>query len=348
MTSADFRREVKQSLAGAYLFYGSEEYLKRHCLSLARKSTGTDGEGADFNLLRLSGEGKTLGEIAAALEDFFASPAFFSSQKLAEVHECMLLKPNDADLERLCGVLGSIRDDRENVLILYVNEQEFDPGTEKAPSKTFRALAKVLKPVSFEPESTAKLASWVERHFASDGISADPLLCSDLVSFSGHSMTALSQEVDKLSCYLLFYGRKELKREDISLVSSSVLEIDAFDFSNAILANDRTRAFAILGDMKGKKEDPLLILGSVSKIFSDLCLVKSLMNRGKQKDEIAKAIHLHEYPTSLRMRAAAGKSYEALSKAVSLCLDTDVKMKSTPHDKYLLLEMLVLELSFLK
>ncbi|MBE6565002.1 MAG: DNA polymerase III subunit delta [Ruminococcaceae bacterium] len=342
MNATEFRNAVKSGLAGGYLFYGSEEYMKRHCLSLAKKSVlGEDG--SDFGYVKLSGEGKSLSELASHLSDLFATPSF-TPCKLTELHECMLLKPSEADLSRFVSAMESIKNDKSNVFVLYTNEQELDAGSAKSPSKVFRALSACMTPVEFAKESGAKLTAWVNKHFASQGIAARADLCAELIDYSGHDMTTLADEIDKLCFYLLAHGRRELAREDIPLVACSYTEINAFDFSNALLARDRERVFAILSDMKGKKEEPVVILGGISKMFSEMCSVKALSDRGMQKAQIAKAVGMHEYAVSLRLKAVASRTYEELSKAVAACLETDIKLKSSSEDKYLLLELLVVRL----
>lgn len=341
MNAAEFRDEIKKGLSGAYLFYGDEEYTKAHSLSLARKSIGM----SEFNYNRISGEGKDIFQIISSLDEIFMTPSFMAEKKLTELQETMLLKPDETEIEHLCECVSRIKDDPFNVLIIYTNPQEFDSGAEKKPSKMLKALSGNLKAVYFPKETISRLAVWAGKHFEANGVKASSEICSILIDHCGKDMCLLSNEIDKTSYYVLENGRNEVTKDDIHNVCSTISEIDAFDFSNAILSGDNVRAFSILSYMKGRREEPVLILRSISKIFTDLCIVKSLMMKGLQKSEIAQKMKMHEYPVSLRMKAASGKQYGELSKAVRLCFETDRKIKSTPADKYLLIEMLIVRIS---
>ena len=69
MTEVQLRRELKEGLCGAYLFYGDEEYLKNFYLSAARRHTsGEDGDdGLNSYKIRAEAGDFRLGELCDAV-----------------------------------------------------------------------------------------------------------------------------------------------------------------------------------------------------------------------------------------------------------------------------------------
>ena len=115
-----------------------------------------------------------------------------------------------------------------------------------------------------------KLAEWVGKHFAHNGVSASPAFCATMLAFCGHSMFALANEVDKLSFYALSGGKTEATEADMRKVCTPAVEYDAFAFANALMDSNRELALAILADYKFRRMDPIAVLGNILRVFCDM------------------------------------------------------------------------------
>ena len=336
MTPNEFRTELKK-LRGGYLFCGEEDYLKRHYLSTLRKTVLDEGD--VFNHIVLGGENYSPERLFAAIE----SLPMMAEKKLIEVNSLYISSMSESELEALSSVLIRLPEYEYNVLVLYTEPDEFDIGTKKAPSKEFKLLSECLTPVVFEKETPSRLASWVAKHFASELIVAPPDTVTLLIDRCGCDMYALSNEIDKLSCYLKAQSREKLTLDDVNTVCGERKEIAAFDFANAILDGSVTKAFSVLDEMKKQKEKPEIILGSISRVICDLEIIKYSTENGISLPDVAKKLKLHEYKASLYAKSASRTTVERLRELSEKCYEADLLIKSSKLDNYVILEQLVVE-----
>lgn len=339
MNAADYRRLLKAGLSGAYLFCGREEYMKRFCLSETRSNITEDRSLAVFNIIRFSGSDSdfSFGRIADAL----SSPPFFCRRKLTELHDLDFSSLGENDFLEFLHLISKMADSDDNILIIYTADGEFDAGTEKRRTKLYEQLSQSLTVVEFDNETPAKLAAWLGRHFLAEGIAAEPAQFHALIVRCGCAMYTLSGEAAKLCAYIHADGRRSLTDADIKLVTCANTEQEEFAFSNAVLDGDTGRAFRIMAEFKAKKEKPELILAGISSVLCGLKLIRVLSGAGLSTRDIAAKTKIHEYKVGLYQKCLRRRSDEELDMLLSLCGDTDLKIKSTGLDSYMLIDRMI-------
>ncbi|MBE6671045.1 MAG: DNA polymerase III subunit delta [Ruminococcaceae bacterium] len=340
MTPTEFGKLIKTDFHGIFLFYGEEQYLKQYYLKLAQKNTCGDGTGS----VVLSGEGQSLSVLCQTVMETASMPSMDMSKRFINIYDVEWKKASEDDLAFLEDCLSVLKEYDDVVVVFDTRPENFDAGTEKKPSKLFARLNKILTTVGFVKESPAKLASWIQKHFSASKVSADMNVCNMLVKYCGRDMTTLNNEISKLTYYVLQNGRNTVTESDIHIVSSIVNEIDAFDFSNAIIAGDSERAFSILNEMKLHKEAPEVILGSIMKTYSEMYTVKILAESGIAQADISKKTGIHEYRVGIYSQRVKSLSKNGLQKAISLCHEADLKIKSFSFDSYDTLDILLIKL----
>ncbi len=341
MTPNDFGKLLKNDLHGIFLFCGEELYLKQHYIKLARQKASSD----NTNIYSLSGEGLSLSDVCRMIMDTASMPSMDMSKRFIHVYQICWEKIKEDDYAFFEDCANELKDYTDVVIIIDTLPQNFDAGSEKKPSKLFTKINKFIPCVFFAKETPARLAVWVQKHFAANKISADIDVCNALINYCGRDMFTLNNEVTKLSAYLLQNNRNKVAEEDIRNVSSITNEINTFDFTNAILDNQLERAFSIMSDMKLHKEKPELILGSIMKVYSDLYTVKIMLENGLMLNEISSKTKLHEYRAKIYIQRANALSRKGLEKALSLCHEADLKIKSFSFDSYNVLDILLIKLS---
>ena len=100
----------------------------------------------------------------------------------------------------------------------------------------------------------------------------------------------------------------------------------------------------LFSGMKARKQKPENILGSVVDTLAGMYTVKTLTEEGMRIEEISEKTGMHAYRAEKFRQAAAGKSSARLEKALTLCMDADLKIKNSPLDNYTVLDRLVLRL----
>ena len=340
MTPSEFGKIIKNDLHGVFLFYGEEQYLKQHYINLARKTVCPE----DTNGISMSGEGSTLGQICRDVLETASMPSLDMGKRFITVYDIDWKKANAEQLSYIEDCAEELANYTDIVVIFDTRPENFDAGTEKKPSKLLSSLNKTLQCVGFFKETPVRLASWVQKHFSAHKINASPDVCSLLVKYCGRDMTTLNNEIIKLAAYVLQKGRDSVTTDDIHYVSCFNNEIDTFDFKNAITNGDSERAFSILSEMILHKDPPEIIMATVMKIYTELYTVKTLNESGMMKSDIAKKMGMHEYGVELYLQRVNALSRTGLEKAISLCKDADVKIKSSPLDSYQIIEVLLIKL----
>ena len=340
MTSAELKDDIKFGLGGIYLFFGEEEYMKQHYLAEIRKTVLGDDEDALFNHKKISCAELDLEKITDAMTT--ASLSFFAESKtLCELHEISFGALKESEWKALLEIFAGASEDV--ITVIYTVPGEIEEGfLPKNPSKEIKRLSEYVKPVHFPREGEMKLAKWTSKHFASEKLSYESGVCEQMVAQCGRDMFVLANEIEKICAYVKYNGGTQITLEDVKKVCCRNLEINAFDFSNALLNQETDRALEIIADMKLKKEKPLYILSSVLKVITDLYTVKTLVDCGYNDTEISKQLKLHEYKVSLYRKSSQKRSAARLKKLIRFCTETDMKLKMSSLDDYTELDKLVI------
>ena len=333
----DFRKLIKKGLSGGYLFFGEEDYLKLHSLNAAREAVCAEPSFAFFNDMRLDATTFTPDALLTALTPL----PMMAEQKIVSVSG---LDVNDIvksrELDDLCDVLATLREYDYNVLIISVPADCIDEGyLPKTPSQTLKKLAEYLTPVRFDPVPKAKLTAWCQKHFEHNGVSCENEVCHALFARAGTSMFTLAAEIDKLSFYALKDGRKVITVADVEKITCTTVEEDAFALSNALLDGNSDKALEALSVMKFNRVEPIIVFSEISKTFSELYLVKTMLSEGKTFPEIFSALRavnrpksVSEFKVRLYMTSAAKTSVERLRRAIDLCAEADAAIKLSYND----------------
>lgn len=333
MTVAELDKSIKSSMRGAYLFYGEENYLKQHYREKVRRALIEDEGMAAFNHSVIT----ELAKLPAELEML----PMMAECRLVEVEDVRFSKLNKDTVEELVALLGNLSD---TVLLFYTREDEFVAGTARKPSEIFKKLSPTVNIVEFPKQTPAKLAAWASKHFMANGTFADNSICHLLIERSGTDMNILVNEIAKLSAYALANGETHITEEMLLKVTTPYLESGAFDFVNAVMEGNTARAFVLLADRRAKREKPIEIFASISRVVSELLQVKIYTEAGLSAKEIADLTKRPEYPVKIQQNVVRNRSLASLKHAVSLCYETDLKLKSTSVDKFLLIERLIVEM----
>lgn len=334
MTVSELDKAIKPNMRGAYLFYGDEEYLKLRYREKMRGALLQDEAFDPFNHTVLSDLSLLSGEIDTL--------PMMAERRLVEVVDVNLTKLNKESTEALAELMQDLGD---TVVLFYTREEEFNPGTAKKPSELFQKLSATIQIVEFGKQSPNRLAAWAAKHFAAAGAFASPDICHALIERCGSDMNVLANEIDKLAAYALAHGKTHITREMIPLVVTAYREAGAFDFVNAIMEGNTVRAFALFTDMQRRREKPVEIASGITRVICELLNVKVLTQAGLSSAEIAKELKMKDYSVKLRQNAVRDRSVAELERAVSLCYQTDIQLKSRSVDKYFLIERLIIQLS---
>lgn len=345
MTPQEFKELLRAGApTGCFLFCGEEGYLKRAYLGQLRDLILTSPEFNTFNHMVREGADPDY----AAISDMIQTPAFFAEGKLIEWHIADLSSPTEKKVEQLLEVARACTPESGTTLVFICAPEGFDPGTPKRPSSLVKKLEGAVQIVRFDKSTDAQLINWLKRHFEHEGVKAEPQVLRAMLARCGHSMDVLANETDKLTCYVKAAGRDTVTEADVRLVCASTTEADAFGLTNALLDRDTVAAYRNLQDLQARRVEATVILGQISRLYTDLLAVSRLMGEGMGRDAIAAALSMNTYKAGLYMQAASKRKPEMLKRALAVLAQADLTAKTTyGTSQYAMLDALVAELSVL-
>lgn len=339
MTESELRDLLKQDITGGFLFYGDEDYLKQHYKKELRAASLADcpPDLIDLNRIALTLEDGDFSELTTAL----ATLPMMSQKKIVEVTPPNMGGWWEKERKAFLDAIDGIADSPDTVLLVIAPRGTLDPGTAKKPTAFFRALSAHLTPVEFPYQTGVRLRRWVERHFARAEIAVSEDAMATLLSRCPQDMTGLSGEIEKLIAYCLANHIPAVTPEIVTRVTSPALREDAFALANAVLAGDRTAALAALDVYRKRKDEPIAVLATLSRVMSDLLTVSVMVEGGADKGEIARALKMHEYKASLYMKSAQGFGTARLAASLNRCREADRQMKSSAVAGFIPIERLI-------
>lgn len=340
MTVAELKNKIKSSdVAGAYIFAGEEDYLKKYYLEQLSRIACPDETFSVFNKTYFDGE-----EIDfASLEEAVKAPPMMSDIKIVAWKYADLDALTENERIRLEALAETVMEYSYTVLVLLTAENGFDAGTSKRPSKLATRLGKKFNLLNFEKSSDSQLIAWLKRHFDAQGIGATPHTLSSLIFRSGHAMQTLIEEVNKLCAYANANGKDNINEEDVALVASPTLECDAFALSGAITDKSRERAYLAIQDLKARRVDANAALAMLGRAFSELITVSMLLDEGMGASDIESTLKWNPYKIKFCISSAKRWGTARLSDASARLRFLDSASKSGGVSGFTPIEIFVSE-----
>lgn len=340
MNLTDFKARLKSGNAkGWYIISGEEEYLKRYYKNEIKRLLIEEND--PFALFNHSVFDGGLDFDIMAFVESVKSPPMMSDVKVVEWHFADLTHLKEKELSALVDLAMAKDDYPYATVIISALPDGFDVGTPKKPSKIYKALSDYFDILTFEKSTDSQLIAWIQKHFTAEGITTEPALAQSLIMRVGHSMQALSFEIDKLSAYVKAHGKSVLTSEDVAEICSSSIESEAFAISNAIIEKNTEKAFLALEDMRMQRIDPGQILSQLSKTYADLMSVALFSEEGKSAKDAAEIMKFHPYKLGLYMSAAKKLGAKRIASSLASLIKTDASSKSGGISGYEAIEIFI-------
>ena len=324
---------------GRFLFAGDEDFLKRSYLNALKRAVVTDEAFAPFNHIVYDGP-----EIDfARLSDAIKSPPMMSEYKLVEWRYADFSKMTEAELKMLDSLAEEHLDYPYTVLAIVATVGSFDFGTPKKKGRLLSRYEGSFNILRLDKPQDNQLFAWLKKHFDKEGVAIGADTAAAMVQTTGHSMDALSSEVDKLCAFVKANGRDRVTPDDVALVSASVIESDTFALSNAISERSRAKLFRALEEMKLRRVEPMAIFAAVNRTLSDIFEVAALAEEGKSAQDIESALRMNPYKLKIYLSAAKKYKIERLAAALADICGMDLASKNGGIGGYTALEIFLSE-----
>lgn len=334
----ELKARLAASPAGAYLFFGEEEHLKRVYLARFRALVR---ENAEFNVTTVTvREDDALSTLRAEMDRM----PFLSELRFLEVRGLSLHKFSNKEASEFCALLATCPEDL--ILILYFFECDIPfsgniPKTQKRLSTlpAYQNLPDSVTVVHFAHPTTAELTAYYEAKFKSRGVSVTKEVAALFAARGGGNMTLLENESEKLIALAASTGGA-LTREMVDEAMPELSESMIYKLSDALEACDAPRAITEYRILRSMKFDTIPLLASVARTVSNLTLMKGEITDKEAESRFGiKAFRAR----SLRERARRMDA-GSLFRCQERCSQIDRELKNTSLDADVLLETLIVEL----
>ena len=316
-----------------YVFHGEESFLLHHYLEQLRKLL-VDELTESFNYTKLTNETFDIRSFSDAVE----SLPMMAEYTFIWVDDIDIFKLNEADRTKLTELFSDVPD--YCTVVFTYQTVEWKP--DKRQKKLWEAIDKNGTVVEFAKQNLRDLTAWVTRHFAANGKTITPELCTYLIDITGGTMTALSGEISKISAYS---GADAITRSDIDAVTEPVMDAVVFQMTDLLGEGKYGPALLKLQQLLKMQQEPIAILGAIGSHFRRLGTARTLLDHGRNSSELMRLCGIADYPARKTMAAAGKFSAAFCAKAAELIMETDYQLKTSYDDADRLLEVLILRLS---
>ena len=328
------------NIGGIYCFFGDEEYMADYYTKRIMACAGDDcavfdPDNFDLGLFR---------------DSILSYSLSFGGYKLAAVKNCGNIKFKSGEKEELIKLLSY--DNIKEFACVIFKYKELEDTQSKSAGKGGKSLAEFLKKnaelFEFKINTPASLVKWIKNICKSENVEISDECAGYILSRGERQMYPLRNDIDKLIRYVQAERRGTVSRADIDELLPKKTELEAFELTNAILEGNYGNAFESLEKLRYFKEEPVVVLGQISRYFCDLLLIE--LAGGSDNALISRRTGMHEY--KIRLSVNALRKYKEPGKfikaAINLCRDCDIKLKSTQLPGYNLLENLIFNIAQLK
>ncbi len=338
--------KAKGPFGGAWLLCGEESYLSRHYRALLCEALIPDPDMGYFDHIHLTGAKQAATPLSASVASAVASLPVMNEYKLIDIAEPYFFDMTPSELKAFCAVMESLGSYPYATVLITCAEEEFPTDFRAKTSATWKALEKAgVNIVPFEHQSEARLTPWCQKHFASEGITPKDSAIPAMLSRVGTSMTALVSEMAKLTAYAKTNGKATVSEEDVLCICAATEEGADFGIQAAVRARDTQALMREYSVLKQQKTEPMLLFFQISSAIGELYRVKTALSEGYIREDIARFYKMKDYPLRLAIAGAENYSLEALTRLNTLCAETDLALKSTKGEPYLLIERLICAIS---
>ncbi|MGN1030714.1 MAG: DNA polymerase III subunit delta [Butyricicoccaceae bacterium] len=328
------KNDLKNNTIGQlYLIGGEETYLKQHYLKELTEQT-VDETFRDFNYDEFEGTRVTPEQLTNAVESY---PAM-AERRMVVVKDFDVFKPPAVWKEPLADILADLPE--YICLVFYYDTIALKPDKR---TKLYTQISKIGCIADFSQLAPHDLIPWIRRHAKAQGKDITNENCEYMLFLCGTSMTNLMTEISKACAHS---ATNEVTRINIDAVCSKVLDAVVFDLTDAIADRRFDRAMLLVNDLIAQKNEPIVLLSTVSRHLQRLYLSKlASQERGGEKELMQLLGTKSPYYVRKMMDAARRMDRDWLRSAVLCCGEADAAMKTAGADRQKVLELLLLRMS---
>ncbi|MBI4055751.1 MAG: DNA polymerase III subunit delta [Elusimicrobia bacterium] len=329
-----FSRLQQKKLALSYFFCGQERFLIGQAAKKIQQALGldkkSDADSFSIHSFRASQQ-KAQEVVEAAL-----SPSLLGGCTLLLAEEVQRWSAADKKL------LAHYLEDPSPTTHLVLISEEPKADLRDPVAAAVAALGEL---VIFWPLSDSEARSWIRETFCAGKKRPSASAVELLLKECGTDLGTLDQEIEKLALYL--GNRAEVQAQDVWASLGTSREVSLYDFIRTLQAQEAPRALQQLTQLTQGQLEPVRILSSaIFPAIQKQLKAKLWLQQKMDREEIFKRLRLHKIYDRSFFDHLKKQDVDRLKKSLTLCLQTDVKLKTGEgtHSALHLLQELILQI----
>ena len=187
-----------------------------------------------------------------------------------------------------------------------------------------------------------EMTGWIINETKKKEGSIEPSAAAKLAEMVGVNTRQAGQEIDKLLAYVNW--KKQVEVQDVEAVSIVTAQESVFDFVDALANGDGKSAQYLLHRLL-EDEDAFSLWGMVVRQFRLLLQAREVIDSHGDKDQVAKALHVHPYVAEKTTGQARRFTMISLEAIYHNLLAIDEGVKSSEFSLEFAMDTLVMELT---
>lgn len=315
-----------------YLFYGQEDYIIEKTTKEIISAVFVDSD-RSFNLDIFSGSDSDAPAVVAVANAY----PFMSERRVVVIKEAQKIYNKEPIPSYI------LKPSIQTILILCAGE--IKPKTKKPPVKEEKIKSKVNVAdylteknwaVQFRSMKDSDAAAWIQEEFDRAGKKCLPAAAKMLVEMKGNSSRELSIEMEKI--VIAMGDNTSISEEDILSLCGVSRQYNIFELSNRVGQRDKYTSQEILYRLLEAGEQPVGLVGALTRHFINLWKVKS---QSAQRTGKGKSVATFDWQRDRLLQESKNFSAHELQRCFDLLLEADLVLKSQSNDESVVMTRLI-------
>ncbi|NYF90698.1 DNA polymerase III subunit delta [Tunturiibacter empetritectus] len=341
------------TLRPAYVLLGDEVFLYDRCRK-AVLATLAPEDTRDFCLHDLDLADTSIFEVL----DRAQTPSLMAPFQVLFVRNLKNLYGRGSKKEEFAAIDAYFRSPNPSALLLFVADHLRIPTDLRKMDYQDKDRYEKIRETLGDWCSTVELArvdendaiKWVTTTAESRNIKFDPDAARELVDSLGADMMLIASEFEKLLLYV--EGKNRVTLGDVETMVLAAKQRSLYELTDAISAKDRPRALLLLHGLlnasDGGEDAAIGHLYMLARTFRQMLIISEKNVRDPRAiwQVLWQGFRMPPFAAEdLIKQARRYKSRRELTRAIRLVARADLELRSSPANKLLVLERLILDLS---
>jgi DNA polymerase III subunit delta len=343
----------KARIKPGYVFAGDEIFLYERCRR-AVINAFIEPSFRDFSLSGLDLAETNVFEVL----DRARTPSLMAPFQLIFVKNVKTLYTRGAKKEEFAALDAYFRSPNTQALLLFVADhlhlpadlRRMDMQDKERYERIRETLGEHCGMVELARVDETDAARWLTFTAEEQSVKLDADAARELADALGANMMLIASELEKL---ILYAGeRKHITLGDVETMVLAAKQRSLYELTDAISAKDKPRALALLNGLlnasDGGEDSAIGHLYMLARSFRQMLVIleKNVRDSRMVWQALWQGFRMPPFAAEDLIRQARRyKSRRELARALRLIARADLELRSSPPDKRLVLERLVLELA---